>query len=82
MPFLTKIYFLSRGRGRVPSLSDLSVIPDFDFVTKVDFSLRGLVGDSAGRYLIVRRTVPILLTKIALTFARAARGVAVRDCLA
>ena len=56
VPFMTKIYFSSWGRVRVPSGSDLSVIPDFDFVTKVDFSLRGLGGDSAERYLIARRS--------------------------
>ena len=80
VPFLTKIYSSSRGRGRVPSGSDLSYIPDFDFVTKMDFSLRGLGGDSAGRYLIARRRY-ILLTKIAPVFARAARRGAARTWL-
>ena len=52
---MTKTKFSSGGCGRVPSGSDLSDIPDFDFVTKVEFSSRGLGGGSAGRYLIAQR---------------------------
>ena len=48
------IFFVRRSR-RVPARSDLSDIPDFDFVTKVEFSSRGLGGGSVGRYLIVRQ---------------------------
>lgn len=51
---MTKIYFSSGGRSRIPAGSDLSDIPDFDFVTKIEFSSRGLGNGSAGRYLIAR----------------------------
>ena len=56
VPFLTKIYFSSGCRGKVPSGSDLSDTPDYNFVTKVDFSSRGLSDGSAGRYLIARHS--------------------------
>lgn len=77
---MAKTKFSSGGRGRIPAGSDLSDIPDFDFLTKIEFSSRELGGGSAGRYLIARRS-PILLTKIAPVFARAVSGGAVRDWL-
>ena len=73
------IFFVRRSR-RVPARSDLSDIPDFDFVTKVEFSSRGLGGGSAGRYLIAQRQF-VFLTKIAPVFARAARGDVARNWL-
>ena len=49
-------------------------------LTKIYFSSRGLGGNSAGRYLIAQSR-PVLLTKIALVFARAARRCAVWNWL-
>lgn len=77
---MTKTEFSSGDRSRVPAGFNLSDIPDFDFVTKVEFSSRGLGGASAERYLIAWHS-PILLTKIALTFARAASGDVARNWL-
>ena len=51
--------------------SDLSYIPDFDFVTKVNFCHEGLA--AVRRDGILSLGIVILLTKIAPVFAPAAR---------
>ena len=71
---------LRQSHCRTPSCSGRSAVGEMQFVTKGNFSSRGLGGGSAGRYLIAQHS-PILLTKIAPVFATAARGGAARKCL-
>ena len=78
VPFMTKIYFSSWGRGRVPS--DLIYLTSLILISwpKWIFRHEGLAAVLLDGIWSLGRS-PLLLTKIDSVFARAARGGSVRD---